>query len=119
MRVCCYGYGAKCPREWMEAMVGEPSRRLPQGGSTRGGRDFRGDVGASRELGDVPFNVFGRVISEARINLNITRRAHATVPASSTARPFELAMAGATVVSNPYDGIERWFEPGRELLVAS
>ncbi len=26
-------------------------------------------------------------------------------------------MAGATIVSNPHQGIERWFEPGRELLV--
>ena len=26
-------------------------------------------------------------------------------------------MAGAAIVSNPYAGIERWFEPGRELLV--
>ena len=25
--------------------------------------------------------------------------------------------SGATIVSNPHDGIERWFEPGRELLV--
>src|SRR5207244_8503609 len=53
----------------------------------------------------------------ARINLNVTRRAHATVYASSTSRPFELAMSGATIVSNPHEGIERWFEPGRELLV--
>src|SRR5262249_7722537 len=44
---------------------------------------------------------------------------HATVPASSTARPFELAMTGAAIVSNPYEGVERWFEPGRELLVVS
>jgi spore maturation protein CgeB len=28
-------------------------------------------------------------------------------------------MAGAAIVSNPYAGIERWFEPGRELLVVS
>jgi spore maturation protein CgeB len=28
-------------------------------------------------------------------------------------------MAGAAIVSNPYEGIERWFEPGRELLVVS
>jgi spore maturation protein CgeB len=28
-------------------------------------------------------------------------------------------MAGAAIVSNPYEGIERWFEPGRELLVIS
>ena len=26
-------------------------------------------------------------------------------------------MAGAAIVSNPCEGIERWFEPGRELLV--
>ena len=114
-----YGYGDKFRRDWMEAMVGEPSRRLPHADFALGGRDFRSDTGAAREIGDVPFNVFGRAISEARINLNITRRAHATVPASSTARPFELAMAGASIVSNPYEGIERWFEPGRELLVVS
>jgi spore maturation protein CgeB len=41
------------------------------------------------------------------------------VPASSTARPFELASCGAAIVSNPYEGVERWFEPGRELLVVS
>jgi spore maturation protein CgeB len=41
------------------------------------------------------------------------------MPASSTSRPFELAMAGAAIVSNPHAGIERWFEPGRELLVVS
>jgi len=114
-----YGYGDKFRRDWMAAMVGEPSRRLPHVDFALGGRDFRGDTGAAREIGDVPFNVFGRAISEARINLNITRRAHATVTASSTARPFELAMAGAAVVSNPYEGVERWFEPGRELLVVS
>jgi spore maturation protein CgeB len=39
------------------------------------------------------------------------------VRASSTARPFELAMAGAAIVSNPVEGLETWFEPGRELLV--
>jgi spore maturation protein CgeB len=65
----------------------------------------------------VPFNTFARAISQARINLNITRRSHASVYASSSCRPFELAASGAAIVSNPYEGIERWFEPGRELLV--
>jgi hypothetical protein len=112
-----YGYGDKFRREWMRELVGEPSRRLPEADFALGGRDFQGDVGRARLVGDVPFNVFNRAIASARINLNVTRRAHATVPASSTARPFELAMAGAAIVSNPYAGIERWFEPGRELLV--
>ncbi len=111
-----YGYGDKFRQEWTQAMIGEPSRRLDADFSL-GGRDFRGDIGRARVVGDVPFNVFSRAISAARINLNVTRRAHAEVYASSTSRPFELAMSGATIVSNPHDGIDRWFEPGRELLV--
>jgi spore maturation protein CgeB len=59
------------------------------------------------------------VISSSRIILNVNRATHADLYASSTARPFELAMSGATIVSNPHNGIERWFEPGRELLVVS
>ena len=61
--------------------------------------------------------MFARAISSARVNLNITRRPHATVPGSSTARPFELASSGAAIVSNPHAGIERWFEPGSELII--
>jgi spore maturation protein CgeB len=113
-----YGYGDKFRREWMRELVGEPSRRASgEIDFALGGRDFLGDTGEARLVGDVPFNVFARAIGAARINVNITRRSHATVFASSTARPFELASSGAAIVSNPYDGIERWFEPGRELLV--
>ena len=112
-----YGYGDKFRREWMKTMVGEPSRAAPELDFALGGLDFQGDTGAARLLGDVPFNVFARAISAARVNLNITRRPHATVAGSSTARPFELASSGAAIVSNPHEGIERWFEPGRELVV--
>jgi spore maturation protein CgeB len=62
-------------------------------------------------------NALVHLISACRINLNIGRKPHATVPASSTSRLFELASSGATIVSNPYEGIDRWFEPGRELVV--
>src|SRR5436309_1598765 len=119
MDVFFYGYGDKFRRDWMEAMVGEPSRALPDVDFALGGRDFQGDTGRARGIGDVPFNVFSRAISAARINLNITRRSHASVFASSSCRPFELAAAGAAIVSNPVEGIERWFEPGHELLVVS
>ena len=112
-----YGYGDKFRQEWLQAMVGEPSRAAPELDFALGGRDFRGDTGEARILGDVPFNAFARAISAARINLNITRRSHATVVGSSTCRPFELASAGAAIVSNPHAGIERWFEPGSELLL--
>ena len=112
-----YGYGDKFRREWMAALVGEPSRALPDTDFALGGRDFRGEVGAARLLGDVPFPAFPRAISAAHINLCITRRSHASVYASSSCRPFELAAAGAAIVANPCEGIERWFEPGSELIV--
>jgi glycosyltransferase involved in cell wall biosynthesis len=117
MDVFFYGYGDKFRREWMQAMVGEPSQALPDVDFALGGRDFQGELGRARLIGDVPFNTFARQISAARVNLCITRRSHATVYASSSCRPFELAAAGAAIVANPYNGIERWFEPGSELLV--
>jgi len=103
----------------MQALVGEPSRADDAIDFALGGRDFQGDVGNARLVGDIPFNVFAQAIARARINLNITRRSHATVYASSTCRPFELAAAGAAIVSNPHEGIERWFEPGAEVRVVS
>ncbi|MGL6280219.1 MAG: CgeB family protein [Gaiella sp.] len=112
-----YGYGDKFRREWMAALIGEPSRLDERIDFSLGGRDFQGDVGRARAIGDVPFNTFARAISAARINLNVTRRSHATVVGSSTCRPFELAASGAAIVSNPHEGIDRWFEPELELLV--
>jgi spore maturation protein CgeB len=112
-----YGYGDKFRREWMRELVGEPSRRLPDARFALGGEDFHGDIGRAGIEGVIPYNAFPRAISAARVNLNVTRRAHASVSGSSTVRPFELAACGAAIVSNPHEGIERWFEPGRELLV--
>ena len=112
-----YGYGDKFRREWMTALVGEPSRALPEVDFLLGGHDFRGDTGAARLLGDVPFPAFPRAISAARVNLCLTRRPHAGLYASSSCRPFELAATGAAIVASPCEGMERWFEPGSELLV--
>jgi len=114
-----YAYGDKFRRNWIGELIGEPSRRLTDADFVLGGTDFRGDVGRARELGYFPVNLLSRAISTSRINLNVARKPHAEVYASSTSRLFELAAAGAAIVTNPYKGIERWFEPGRELLVVS
>ena len=114
-----YGYGDKFRREWMQTLVGEPSRADEEIDFALGGLDFRGDTGNARLVGDIPFNVFSQAISRARINLNITRRSHATVFASSTARPFELAACASAIVSNPVEGLERWFDVGSELRVVA
>lgn len=114
-----YGFGDRFRQDWVRELIGEPSRRLADRSFAIGGSGFTGDTGRAQNLGVIPFSAFNRAISEARINLNIVRQAHGTVYASSSARPFELASAGAAIVSNPYDGLERWFEPGREVLIVS
>jgi spore maturation protein CgeB len=114
-----YGHSDKFRREWMRDMIGEPSRRLRDVDFALGGYDYRGDTGTARLLGRIPFNAFPHAISSARVNLNVTRRAHADVYASSTCRLFELAASGAAIVSNPLAGLERWFDADRELRVVA
>ena len=58
-----YGYGDKFRRDWMAAMVGEPSRAAPELEFALGGRDFQGDTGRAWLVGDVPFNAFAQAIS--------------------------------------------------------
>jgi spore maturation protein CgeB len=112
-----YGYGDKFRREWIDRLIAGPSERLDELRFAVGGGDFRGGLGAAERVGWIPFSRFPAAISASRINLNITRRPHATVPGSATARLFELASCGAAIVSNPHEGIERWFEPNNELVV--
>lgn len=112
-----YGYGDAYRERWMNALIAGPSRAM--GGTTFavGGGGFKTDLGRARRIGDVPFNQFSRRCDASRINLNITRDAHASVPESSSARIFELAMTGCAVVSNPVAGLETWFAPESEMLV--
>ncbi len=111
-----YGFGAKFREDWLRAMITEPSQRLTSRTFAVGGRGFDMDLGRAEKIGDVPFNVFRQACCASRINLSVTRGAHASVFASSTLRPFELAAMGRCVVSSPYKGLETWFEIGRDML---
>lgn len=112
-----YGFGAEYREEWLESMLAEPSRRLAGRSFALGGRGFPTDMGRVGQVGDVPFSTFRSECLRSRINLNITRQAHASVHASSSMRPFELAAMGCCIVSNPCAGLDTWFAPGEELHV--
>jgi glycosyltransferase involved in cell wall biosynthesis len=113
-----YGHGREYREQWIDAMLGQPSQQMPDTRfAVRGTR-----LGAMPRVGQLRYASFSKLkdyCSRSRINLLITRQAHATVYASSTARPFELAALGCAMVSNPYLGIEEWFEPGREILLVN
>ena len=74
------------------------------------------DLGKANMVGDLSYSAFRKFCCQSKICLNITRWSHTSVYASATARPFELAAFGACVVSQPYSGIEEWFDLGREII---
>jgi hypothetical protein len=113
-----YGHGREYREQWIEWLMDVPSRAmLDLIFATRGTR-----LGSMPRVRNLPYASFSRLSNyccRSRINLLITRQAHASVYGSSTARPFELAALGCAIVSNPYLGVEEWFEPGREIMIVN
>ena len=113
-----YGHGREYRGEWIDAMLNEPAQQMPEARfAVRGTR-----LGVPEQVEQLPYLSFSRLreyANRSKLNLCITRRAHASVPRSSSSRPFELASMGCCIVSNPYDGIDTWFEPDKEIFVVN
>ena len=56
--------------------------------------------------------------ASTRLTLNVTRRDMAALGRCPSGRLFEAAACGAPIVSDDWDGIDEFFEPGREILIA-
>ena len=56
--------------------------------------------------------------SSSRLTLNVTRRDMAEMGHCPSGRLFEAAACGAPVLSDSWDGLADFFEPGREILIA-
>jgi glycosyltransferase involved in cell wall biosynthesis len=111
-----YGHGREYRTEWIDALLRDASRALPEARfAVRGTR--LGDLGRVELLPYLSFSKLREYACRSKLNLVITRKAHASVFASSSSRPFELAALGACMVCSPYEGIETWFEPENELIV--
>jgi glycosyltransferase involved in cell wall biosynthesis len=117
--VSFFGYGSDFREEWMEKMITIPSRELPGISFSVAGGGFSIDLGNAKMLGDLSYSQWRQYCCRSKINLNITRWSHTGIYASSTARPFELASFGSCIVSQPYNGIEEWFQIGEDLLVVN
>ena len=91
-------------------MITAPSKAIAGASFAARGTNL-GDLGAARPLPYLSFSKLREYVCRSKINLCITRGAHASVYASSSSRPFELGALGACIVANPYLGIEEWFEP--------
>jgi hypothetical protein len=111
-----YGHTAEYRADWLEAMVTAPSVAMPEARFAVRGLGLDG-LGRAEGLPYRSFSGLRNYIARSRVNVIVPRGPHARVYASSTMRPFELAMMGACIVSAPYLGIEEWFAPGEELVV--
>jgi spore maturation protein CgeB len=111
-----FGNGAEYRERWLQMMLAAPSRSLPDVRFAVRGSNL-GDMGRAIQVRRRSFSEIRLLCSRSRVNVVVTRQPHATTYASSTARPFELAALGCAIVSNPYLGVEEWFEPDREILI--
>ena len=114
--VMFYGHGREYRAQWVQDMIATPAAALPAARFAVRGTHL-GDLGRTELLPYLSFSKLREYACRSKINLCITRRAHASVYASSSSRPFELSAMGCCIVANPYEGIEEWFEPGKELFV--
>lgn len=112
-----FGYGSDFREEWMEKLITIPSREMPEVSFVVAGGNFAIDLGRAKMVGDLSYSQWRQFSCRSKINLNITRWSHTNVYASSTSRPFELAAFGSCIVSQPYNGIEEWFEVGKEMFL--
>lgn len=92
-----------------------PDRRFALGGSGWHDKPAPGNV---RRLGHVSTADHNRLNSSALAVLNVARDSMAAVGWSPATRVFEAAGAGACVLTDAWEGIEDFFEPGSEILVA-
>lgn len=114
--VMFYGHGREYREAWVDAMLAQPSQAMPEARFAVRGTKL-GSLGKTELLPYLSFSKLREYACRSKINLCITRAAHANVHASSSSRPFELAGMGCCIVANPYDGLETWFEPGKEVFI--
>lgn len=114
-----FGYGSDFREDWMKKLITIPSQKIPGVKFAVAGGGFKIDLGNAKLIGDLSYSDWRNFCCRSKINLNITRWSHTEIYASSTSRPFELAAYGACIVSQPYNGLEKWFDIGKEIIMIS
>jgi spore maturation protein CgeB len=101
---------------FFDAVAALPDRTFLLGGS--GWEDRARGLGNVRYLGHVPTGDHNALNCSALSVLNVSRESMAANGFSPATRVFEAAGAGACVITDAWEGIELFLEPGDEVLVA-
>lgn len=99
----------------------EPARRLPEARFLLGGSMYPDDLrwpGNVVRIEHVAPAEHPSFYASASLTLNVTRGPMASLGYCPSARLFEAAACGTPVLSDRWEGIGAFFEPGREILLA-
>jgi spore maturation protein CgeB len=100
----------------------EPARRRPERRFVLGGSGYPQDFPWSDNIWfvrHVPPPEHPPFFSSSRLTVNVTRRDMAAMGFCPSGRLFEAAACGTPVLSDSWEGLERFFTPGDEILIAN
>lgn len=108
-------------RPALERLLLEPARRFPHGRFLVAGAHYPANIAwpANIDHRD-PADPADRraLLSSQRFTLDLTRRDLALAGCSPSMRLFEAAAAGVPVITDAWPGLDAFFTPGHEVLVA-
>jgi spore maturation protein CgeB len=107
---------ARVEEFFLSAAQARPEATFLLGGAGWGDRALPANVRYLGHVGTAEHNAFN---TTPRAVLNINRASMAAYGFSPPTRVFEAAGAGACLITDAWEGIEQFLEPGRELLVAA
>lgn len=106
---------ARVEQFFLAAAEKAPEFQFLLGGEGWGGKSLPGNV---RWIGHVRTEHHNAINCSARMALNINRESMAQTGFSPPTRVFEAAGAAACLITDAWAGIEQFFQPDREILVA-
>jgi spore maturation protein CgeB len=116
------GTYAEDRQQALQQFLMDPARRLPHRRFLIGGAKYpavfpwNDNIFFVRHLPPSEHSAF---YSSSRITLNVTRAPMAEMGYCPSGRLFEAAACGAPVLSDSWEGLNKFFEPGSEILVAN
>jgi len=105
----------------LEKLLVDPARRRPDlrfligGAQYPDGFPWAGNIYFVRHL---PPGEHPTFYGSSRLTLNVTREAMARMGHCPSVRLFEAAACGAPILSDAWEGLEAFFRPGSEIIVA-
>ncbi|HYG63398.1 MAG TPA: glycosyltransferase [Thermoanaerobaculia bacterium] len=109
-------------QEVLERLFLEPARRLPDKRFVLAGAQYPADFPWGSNIWFVqhlPPPDHPAFFASSPLTLNVTRAAMATMGYCPSGRLFEAAACGTAVLSDTWEGLDEFFEPGREILLAT